>query len=59
MWQSCLYENTQPPIHLQMGLIRHFAYIMASFKHVGNCNGTGAVSRIVMTFFENVIFIMA
>jgi hypothetical protein len=42
--QSCPYENTKPPVRLQVGPIRHFVYIMASFKQLENCNGTDAVS---------------
>jgi hypothetical protein len=53
-------------MRLQVGLIHRFAYIMASFKQVGmtsfkqvgNCNDTGIVSQIVMTFFKIVIIIM-
>jgi hypothetical protein len=47
------------PIHLQVGPIQRFTYIMTSFKQVRNCNGTGAISWIVKTFFGNVIFIIA
>jgi hypothetical protein len=32
------------PIRMQVGPIRCFAYIMASFKQLENCNGTGAFS---------------
>jgi hypothetical protein len=46
------------PIRLQVGLIHCFAYTMTSFEQVGNCNGTGIVSRIVMAFFKIVIIIM-
>jgi hypothetical protein len=41
-------RDISPPffnlIHLQVGPIWCFGYIMASFKQVGNCSGTGAVS---------------
>jgi hypothetical protein len=57
--QCCPYKNTEPPVHLQVDPIRHFAYIMTFFKQPGNCNDTNTISRIVIAFFRNVIVIMA
>ena len=34
------------------------AYKMASFNYTGNCNGMFPISRIVMVYFQSVIFAM-
>jgi hypothetical protein len=42
--QSCPYEYMTYLIRLQVGHRQLQAYIMACFKQVRNCNGTGIVS---------------
>jgi hypothetical protein len=46
-------EVRWPPIRLQVGHGRRLAYKMVYFKQVQNCNGTSAVTWIVMVSFQN------
>jgi hypothetical protein len=57
---NLVHTNIQYPfIHLKMGQSPLQTYIMAYLKQQRNCNGTGIVSRIVITSFKIVKIVMA